>query len=1634
MHTRGKRSIKSRLGVLASLLLVIAAFGGCGSDGPIGAGDHGDNDAVSIDEARITGPVHGKTIHVSIPVHAKAGSRATGSLRVAITAVDETSELSSASVAYDVPAGADGTANVDLPLPGKVAHQEDLVRYNLRIDDGTSDGIRIRRSLLAVVPAYEIQLEGPSSVSKAKQGAWRVRLRDAFTKRPLADQAVTLTLKKGDADVSTLDGKTSATGDATFDLSVPATGSYTLVATVAAQGTSNTTGGSVSVNEPGGKVLLTTDKPIYKPGQLVHIRALSLAEGANTPVAGAPILFEMQDGKGNKIMKRSGSTDAWGIASTDMQLGNVLNEGTFKVKVTAGSASSEKTVNVAPYALPKFKAAVTTDQPYYLAGKTLTGVVQADYFFGKPVATSDVKVEASTLDVGQTVFQTVQGKTDATGRFQFQVKLPASLTGLPLEGGNAAVTLHVTITDTAGQQVEKTSLVIVAKSGVAVSVVPESTTIVPGVDNQLDVFVNDPLGAPLAQAAVSLASPGDTPLTGTTDEFGHVALVYHAGMSAAGGYGFTATVTPQGGSPVTQPFTFGEQSGDVHLSVRTDRAVYGTGDTVNVNIVTSGSPAHVYVDWLNDGQTVDMRTLDVASGSASFSTSIDTGLLGTNRIEAYVVDSGGNIVRAGRTLFARKAGGLSVGVTTDKPVYAPGENAKMTFSVKDEQGNPTVAALGVQVVDEAVFALVDAQPGLLRTYFELDGAFAKPQYEIQGPPADFSSLLFNDTADADPTKAAAAQTKAKAALAALGDRTPTGLSASSWPGVLAKVTTTLAPYYQAARAQMLPHIAQIAADADKEVRRLGCDPNQYWCDATSTSYGQEVYRRIVERVEAWDFWGNRWHLPDANGYWAGSLHMTSDGPDEKPGTGDDGAIDFSSTDLGLPDLYPPWSDGEGGSGGAGVITSTGTGNAGGASGGSEPRVRKDFPETLYVNPALITGPDGTATVDVGMADSITEWRVSSLANSASGKLGSGVAGVKVFKDFFVDISFPASLTRGDTVEFPIAVYNYLANPQSVVLTLQPGTWYTPLGSTTMTVDLAPGQVTGVRFPVSVDQVGLRTLVVTAKGTQAQDAVARQVRVVPDGKPVVEAHSGAVAPGAVTQTIVFPPEAVPGSPALHVDVFPAFLSSVVKGMDSMLQVPSGCFEQTTSTTWPNVLVTRYMTQTGQVTPDLQMKADSLISAGYQRLLTFEHKTGGYSWFGDQDPAPNVSVTAFGVMEFADMAKVATVDEAMLARTVQWLASQQSPDGSWQGETTEFFSFQTSAVRNTAFTVWALSSAGYQQSGLSNGMTYMQTHLGASPDAYTLALVANAAVAVAPNDAFTAQVLQQLDDTKTVAGEKITWSTAGTQTNFYGSGLDSDVAATALAAHAMMQAGAYPNTVQGALAYLVGSRDQWGNFGSTQATIWTLKALLLAASKGTQGAVGDLAVELDGAPFTTVSLTAAQADVMTTVDLGALATVGSHDLKLTFVGTGKPSYNIVAGWNVPWANISDPPGPLGIDVAYDKTTLALDETVNVTVTLTNNTGATEHMILATIGIPPGFAVEAGDFADDLAAGRISKFETTERQLVLYVPALGALASTQIQYRLRATMPVTADDGGSEVHPYYEPQAKTHAASRKLTVTGS
>ncbi len=1644
---------------------------------PVDPVDIGDPDlaadgAVSVDEALVEAEVDSGRLRVRFQVSCEEEEAAEGSLNVSLRSVDGLTTLDSTAVSYDLNAGQSEWLSAEVDMPDDVEQQPDLVRYNLRIDNGDDGALRVTRSLFHLLPAYEVRLEGPATLMRGKKATYRIRAQDPVSLEPKEGMLVQLVVTAKDAADQVLDDsgqvRTGDFGDAVVQVDIPESGDYEVSVKTWDQGTTATVKSAIAVNAPGQKLFLTTDRPIYKPGHTMHLRALVLSQGGNLPVQKQELLFEVEDGKGNKILKKEVLSDEYGIAATTFKLARVLNMGTFKVRVTSDEFSAEKTVEVSQYALPKFRVSITVDKAWYGPGETVNGSLEAAYFFGKPTANAQVSIEALTLDIGENVFQRVVGATDEDGKMNFTVQLPATLAGIPLQQGNALVNLRATVTDTADQAVTQEHALTVAQDGIEVVLVPESTTLVPGLENRLHLFVTNPLGAPVVDAKAELFRNSEAIDSGATDDYGYLQLLWTPDSSSASSTSLAVTVTPTEGDPVTQQFSFGAQSGAEHMIVRTDQTVYEIGETVAVEIHTTGQSANVYVDWLNEGQAVDMRTLEAEDGIAAFTATVDSSLVGSNRIEAYMVNEDGNIQRAGRTVFVRSDGALDVSLDTDKDFYAPGEAAELTFSVTDEQGEPAVAALGVQIVDEAVFALIDARPGLLRTFFELEDMYAQPNYQIAGPQASLVDLLFRDTRSDDPDEAKAAQFCTEATLAAMGATSVTGIQQGSWDSVSQESISVMQEYYDAEAERLREPVGEVAEQLVEALSAMGCPNTEYWCGDQGTTYQEGLTRLLIAAVQLWDFWGNGYReASHQNGL---GIALTTDGPDETAGTPDDGVIVLLYDDMGvsLPAYSPPTTNtrqegqgdmatgagdpgapgaappppdqgmgGMGGAGGAAAAVDAGTAapeDDGEGGGSQEPRVRKDFPETLYVNPALITGADGTATIEVDMADSITEWRVSTLANSADGKLGGGVAGLIVFQDFFTDVNFPATLTRGDRIEFPIAVYNYLEEPQTVSLELEAADWYTPQGATSAMLDLEPNQVIGFSFPVVVDEVGLQTLTVRAYGTDASDAVARTVLVEPDGKAFPDAASGSLAPGQVEHTVSFPVNAIDGSAELYLNIYPAYLSQAVEGMDSMLSEPYGCFEQTTSTTWPNVLVTNYMEQTGQITPEIQMKAESLISTGYQRLLTFEHSGGGFSWFGEQDPEPFLSVTAFGFMEFMDMSQVHNVDQDMIERTRTWLLSQQLADGSWEGDVSEFFSFHTSNLRNTAFVMWSLATGGYQGVELDNALAYIKAHMNdEDTDAYTLGIIANALVLAAPNDATTSEVLAQLDDMKQVDGDKISWDSAGTQTNFYGAGNDAAVATTAIVAHALLLDGGYSSSVNGALEYLVSSKDPNGNFGSTQATVWALRTLLLAAQNGTEGAVGELTVSVDGSPFTTVELTEDQSDVMTTVDLYTLATAGDHDVSLSFSGEGRVSYNLVSSYHLPWAGVPiEPAGPLSVSVAYDRTTLFVDETATCTVTVRNNTPSVQNMVLLTMGIPPGFAVLTEDLGQYMASGILSNFETTGNQLTLYVRQLAAGTTQAFNYRVRATMPVRVADGGAQVYPYYEPDQRSDAESTTIEAT--
>src|SRR5260370_25572011 len=62
-------------------------------------------------------------------------------------------------------------------------------------------------------------------------------------------------------------------------------------------------------------ILLTTEKPIYQPGQTIHGRALALDRATHEATANRKLTFEVEDSRGNKVFKKTTQTDKFGIAS-----------------------------------------------------------------------------------------------------------------------------------------------------------------------------------------------------------------------------------------------------------------------------------------------------------------------------------------------------------------------------------------------------------------------------------------------------------------------------------------------------------------------------------------------------------------------------------------------------------------------------------------------------------------------------------------------------------------------------------------------------------------------------------------------------------------------------------------------------------------------------------------------------------------------------------------------------------------------------------------------------------------------------------------------------------------------------------------------------------------------------------------------------------------------------------------------------------------------------------------------------------------------------------------------------------------------------------------------------------------------
>jgi alpha-2-macroglobulin-like protein len=281
----------------------------------------------------------------------------------------------------------------------------------------------------------------------------------------------------------------------------------------------------------------------------------------------------------------------------------------------------------------------------------------------------------------------------------------------------------------------------------------------------------------------------------------------------------------------------------------------------------------------------------------------------------------------------------------------------------------------------------------------------------------------------------------------------------------------------------------------------------------------------------------------------------------------------------------------------------------------------------------------------------------------------------------------------------------------------------------------------------------------------------------------------------------------------------------------------------------------------------------------------------------------------------------------------------------------------------------------------------------------------------------------------------WWTAE-ETGVYSRGASASVETTGLAAQALLKWGQDPETVRKAMTYITSKRDASGAWGTTQATIMALRALVLSAEKGAADVRGTLEITLNGKPVTQLALTPENNDLFHRFVLKNVDAKGANTVGIRFDGKGNLAYQVAGRYFVPW-NQQPAREPLSIDVAYDRTHLSQDDVATATATVRNNLQRTANMVMVDLGIPPGFDLLTEDlqrYQEKSAGqkdGKLQKFSVTPTQAILYFDSIAPAGVITLRFRLHAKYPIRARTFQSRVYEYYNPDLNSVAAPIQLDV---
>jgi uncharacterized protein YfaS (alpha-2-macroglobulin family) len=330
-------------------------------------------------------------------------------------------------------------------------------------------------------------------------------------------------------------------------------------------------------------------------------------------------------------------------------------------------------------------------------------------------------------------------------------------------------------------------------------------------------------------------------------------------------------------------------------------------------------------------------------------------------------------------------------------------------------------------------------------------------------------------------------------------------------------------------------------------------------------------------------------------------------------------------------------------GGYQTVPAPTTGGAGGI------RVRRQFVDTAFWSPSVVTGPNGTAQVSFPVPDNLTTWRATARGITAQTAVGSTTHEAVATMPLLVRLELPRFYVEGDQATVIAIVHNYTGTPRTVQARVE-AHGATLSDSEARTLSLPPGGEQRLDWQARItDLREARFLVIADGGPGGQDAAELALPVHPDGLPVVTATASTLADPTARETI--PLADLPPDATVTLTLAPSIAAATFDAANWLAAYPYGCAEQSMSALLADIALARAFRRL-YVDRPVRPNLDQYVNLGLQKLYRYQHGDGGWNWWEfDQTDGDMTAYVLYGLLQAKEAGYL--VDDQRLLRGTEAL---------------------------------------------------------------------------------------------------------------------------------------------------------------------------------------------------------------------------------------------------------------------------------------------------------------------------------------------------------------------------------------------